>query len=40
MANGRFGDCHPCGQEISPDRLKAAPVTTLCLAAPKQLLTD
>jgi DnaK suppressor protein len=36
MANGSFGDCHRCGQEISPDRLKAVPVTTLCLDCQKE----
>ena len=31
MANGTFGICESCGEEISFKRLKARPVTTLCI---------
>jgi len=31
MANGTFGVCESCGQEIGFKRLKARPVTTLCI---------
>jgi DnaK suppressor protein len=31
MANGTFGVCESCGGEISMKRLKARPVTTLCI---------
>jgi DnaK suppressor protein len=29
---GTFGICEECGEEISEERLKARPVTTLCIA--------
>lgn len=29
--NGSFGICEDCGEEISEERLKARPVTTLCI---------
>ncbi len=29
--NGTFGVCELCGEEISEDRLKVRPVTTLCI---------
>ena len=29
--NGTFGVCEDCGEEISEERLKARPVTTLCI---------
>jgi len=29
--NGEFGICEECGEEISDARLKARPVTTLCI---------
>jgi DnaK suppressor protein len=29
--DGTFGICEECGQEISEERLKARPVTTLCI---------
>ena len=29
--NGEFGICEECGEEISEGRLKARPVTTLCI---------
>lgn len=31
MANGTFGICESCGGEIGIKRLKARPVTTLCI---------
>ena len=31
MANGTFGICESCGKEIGYKRLKARPVTTLCI---------
>ncbi len=32
IEDGTFGYCEECGQEISEERLKARPVTTLCIA--------
>jgi len=29
--NGTFGICESCGEEISIKRIKARPVTTLCI---------
>ncbi len=31
IANGTFGICESCGEEISLKRLEARPVTTLCI---------
>ena len=31
IEDGTFGDCEDCGEEIGEDRLKARPVTTLCI---------
>ena len=31
IENGTFGICEECGEEISEERLKARPVTTLCI---------
>ena len=31
MEDGTFGLCEACGDEIGIDRLKARPVTTLCI---------
>jgi DnaK suppressor protein len=31
MDDGTFGQCEACGDEIGIDRLKARPVTTLCI---------
>ena len=31
IEDGTFGICEECGEEISEDRLKARPVTTLCI---------
>ncbi len=32
IEEGTFGICEDCGEEISEERLKARPVTTLCIA--------
>ena len=34
--SGEFGICEMCGDDIGEDRLKARPVTTLCIACKKQ----
>lgn len=31
IENGNFGICEVCGEEISEERLRARPVTTLCI---------
>src|SRR4030065_1526028 len=31
IEEGTFGTCEECGEEISEERLKARPVTTLCI---------
>jgi RNA polymerase-binding transcription factor len=31
LDNGEYGVCEQCGEEIGIDRLKARPVTTLCI---------
>jgi len=31
MDDGTFGQCEECGEEIGVERLKARPVTTLCI---------
>lgn len=31
IEDGTFGDCEDCGEEIGHERLKARPVTTLCI---------
>ena len=31
IEDGTFGTCEECGEEISEERLKARPVTTLCI---------
>jgi DnaK suppressor protein len=31
VENGTFGICEKCGEDISDERLKARPVTTLCI---------
>ncbi len=31
IENGTFGICAECGEDISEERLKARPVTTLCI---------
>ena len=32
LADGKYGVCEECGEEIGIERLKARPVTTLCIA--------
>jgi RNA polymerase-binding transcription factor len=32
LRDGEYGLCEECGEEIGIDRLKARPVTTLCIA--------
>jgi len=32
LEDGTFGICEECGEDISEERLKARPVTTLCIA--------
>lgn len=32
IEDGTFGICEECGEEISEERLKARPVTTLCIS--------
>jgi DnaK suppressor protein len=34
--SGDFGACEMCGDEIGEERLKARPVTTLCIACKKK----
>ena len=34
--DGTFGICESCGEEISEKRLKARPVTTLCIDCKKK----
>jgi DnaK suppressor protein len=36
LAEGTFGICEECGNEISEKRLKARPVTTLCIDCKKR----
>lgn len=31
LENGEYGVCEECGEDIAIDRLKARPVTTLCI---------
>ena len=31
IENGEYGICEDCGEEISINRLKAGPVTSLCI---------
>jgi len=32
LDNGEYGICEQCGEEIGIERLKARPVTTLCIS--------
>jgi DnaK suppressor protein len=34
--SGEFGICEMCGDEIGEERLKARPVTTLCISCKKK----
>jgi len=36
IADGSFGVCESCGEEIGIDRLKARPVTTQCIECKKK----
>jgi DnaK suppressor protein len=36
IATGSFGVCESCGDEIGEERLKARPVTTLCIECKKK----
>jgi len=36
IEEGTFGICEKCGEEISEQRLKARPVTTLCIECKKR----
>ena len=36
IENGTFGICETCEEDISPERLKARPVTTQCIECKKQ----
>ena len=36
LENGTFGICDECGEDISEERLKARPVTTLCIDCKKK----
>ena len=36
IENGSYGICEECGEEISAERLKARPVTTLCIDCKKR----
>jgi DnaK suppressor protein len=36
IENGTFGICELCGEEISEERLKVRPVTTLCIECKEQ----
>ncbi len=36
IENGSYGICEECGEEISAERLKARPVTTLCIECKKR----
>ena len=36
MDQGTFGICEQCGEDISEKRLKARPVTTLCIKCKKE----
>ncbi|MCU0579806.1 MAG: RNA polymerase-binding protein DksA [Desulfobacterota bacterium] len=36
IENGSFGICESCGDEIGEERLKARPVTTLCIECKKK----
>ena len=36
IENGTYGICEDCGEDISAERLKARPVTTLCIDCKKR----
>jgi DnaK suppressor protein len=37
LTEGEYGICSECGDEIGVDRLKAQPVTTVCLSCRRQM---
>jgi DnaK suppressor protein len=40
IENATYGICEECGEEISTERLKARPVTTLCIECKKKQETE
>jgi len=40
IEDGTYGICEECGEEISAERLKARPVTTLCIECKKRQETE
>jgi DnaK suppressor protein len=40
LEEGTFGICESCGEDISEERLKARPVTTLCIDCKKKQEND
>ncbi|SPD74097.1 RNA polymerase-binding protein DksA [uncultured Desulfobacterium sp.] len=40
IEDGTFGICEECGEDISEERLKARPVTTLCIDCKKKQEKD
>lgn len=40
IEDGNFGICEECGEDISEERLKARPVTTLCIDCKKKQEKD
>lgn len=40
IERGNYGSCETCGGQISESRLKARPVTTLCINCKKKQETD
>jgi DnaK suppressor protein len=40
IEQGTYGICEDCGEEISTERLKARPVTTLCIDCKKRQETE
>jgi len=40
LEDGTFGICEECGEDISGERLKARPVTTLCIDCKKKQEVD
>lgn len=40
IGNGTYGICEECGEDISAERLKARPVTTLCIDCKKRQETE
>jgi DnaK suppressor protein len=40
IEEGTYGICENCGERISTERLKARPVTTLCISCKKKQETQ